>query len=109
MKNPLVLSLVLLLVVCVGVFVYWCNLGYGKVSDDAGDVARALYGVCLNESQEQLAIVEQRIDPNAAPETRLQLSERERGWLSAIVRKASEGDWKSAAASARQMSEDQVE
>jgi hypothetical protein len=112
MKNqPLVLTSLVVLALLVAGIVYYGNSGYGKVSADAYEIAKALYGTCLAESDERLNRVALLLDePDDAPDSEpLEITEKERRWLNSILKQAREGDWKSAASSARRMMEDQVE
>jgi len=105
MNKSLILSGVLFLALIVGGIVYWCTAGYGKVSPDAYEVAKALYGTCLSESDQRLEMVSSLLDDD---EDSLEVTARERDWLESMIEKAKDGNWKSAAKSARRMMEDQV-
>ncbi len=109
MKNQSLLATILV----VGVFVvtgviYWCSSGYGKVSGDAYEVAKALYSSCLSKSDERLDLVVELLEGEGDNEP-LEITDRERRWLDSMIQKARSGDWETAANSARQMMEDQVE
>ena len=87
--------------------VVWSSQGYGKVSPDAYQVATALYGSCLAESDQRLQSVSLLVSDES--EQPLELSDSERRWFESMIRTAEGGDWKSAAKSAKRMMEDQVE
>lgn len=101
------------------VTVYFLTDGYGKVSPAAYRCATALYGACMAEGAIRLNKVEEILRADQGLEETSELLDgkhplntfaaREKRWLRAIVKEAREGNWKSAALSARQMMEDQVE
>lgn len=112
MKNRSLISTVLVVVTLfVAGVAYWCNSGYGKVSHDAYEVAKALYGACLSRSDErvnQVAMLLEEADEVSASGS-IEINDTERRWLNTMISTAREGNWKSAAKSARRMMEDQVE
>ena len=87
----------------------WFSQGYGKVSPRAYEVSTALYGACLAKSDARLESIEGLLDEGAETEDASTVSEDERRWLESMIRTARDGDWESAAKSARRMMEDQVE
>ena len=91
------------------VIMVWTSQGYGKVSPRAYEVSTALYGACLAKSDARLESIENLLDEDADREDTPGVSENERRWLESMIRTARDGDWKSAANSARRMMEDQVE
>ena len=107
-------------VVALGFF-FFASGGYGKVSPSAYQCATALYSACMAQDTARLDRVETMViaggitrardgrDGKTATESGQQsMSEREKDWLLGIVNQARGGDWKSAAALARRMMEDQV-
>ena len=109
MKNQSLMATILVAVVfLVTGIIYWCSSGYGKVSDDAYAVAKTLVGTCLAKSDERLEKVVSLLEGDGENEP-LEITDRERQWLESMIQKARNGDWESAANSARQMMEDQVE
>lgn len=112
MKNKLSVGLaaiVVFLLVCI-VFLFWPS-GYGKVSPDAYEAAKAIYGACMSESGERLRLVTSLVDGDSEDDSirKLEISDTERQWLQLMIEKAEGGDWKVAAAQARQMMKDQVD
>ena len=116
MKNKLSVGLaaiVVFLLVCI-VFLFWPS-GYGKVSPDAYEAAKAIYGACMSESGERLRLVTSLVDGDSDGDSgddsirKLEISDTERQWLQLMIEKAEGGDWKVAAAQARQMMKDQVD
>jgi hypothetical protein len=105
-KGKIVLPIVSLLLVG-GLIMFWSSRGYGKVSPDAYEVSKALYGACLAKNDSRLDSVEELCEEGT--EHGLEITDTERRWLKSMVDTARKGDWKSAAQSARQMMEDQVE
>ena len=86
---------------------FWSTRGYGKVSPDAYEVSKALYGACLAKNEQRLQALDVLLDGDA--DGSFTVSEAERKWLEAMIDTAKDGDWKAAAQSARRMMEDQVE
>jgi len=86
---------------------FWSSRGYGKVSSEAYEVSKALYGACLAKDGDRLNAVEALLDEDA--ENSLTVSDTERRWLESMINTARDGDWKSAADASRRMMEDQVE
>jgi hypothetical protein len=96
---------VLILLASVGAFLF--NRGYGKVSPDAYEVSKALYGACLAKNEDRLEAVELLLDRQT--EKQIVLNAKERRWIESMIDAARSGDWESASKSARRMMEDQVE
>ena len=103
--NKLILSGVLFLALLLGGVFFWSNSGYGEVSPDAYEVAKALYGTCLSKNESRLDSVTVMLDGDDRP---LEITQTERDWLESMVRSAKDGNWNSAAKSARRMMEDQI-
>lgn len=104
------LLLPILGVILIGAAIMFCSSqGYGKVSPRAYEVSTALYGACLAKSDARLESIEGLLDEDAEAEDASTVSEDERRWLESMIRTARDGDWESAAKSARRMMEDQVE
>lgn len=82
----------------------WFDPGYGKVSEKAYALSKALYGACLNKNEEHLAKVENLLSSTGSES----LSDQERVWLKQIVDRARQGSWDEAAKNARRMMDDQV-
>ena len=107
MKNLTTIGVALGVLAIAVVMFLWLGRGYGTVSPDAYQVARALYSSCLAKSEVRLEAVEWTI--NDAGDPPLEITAKEQRWLKAIIADAKAGNWQSAAADARQMMEDQVE
>ena len=101
------LSLIVIAILVIALF-FFSNRGYGKVSREAYELAKALVGACSAESVERLDIVEQIIDETENDPT-IALTDRERTWLRSIIRKARNGNWEAAEKRARRMLIDQVD
>jgi hypothetical protein len=86
-----------------------CGGGFGEVSQDAYQVAQALYGCCLAKSERHLDAVEAMLESDGSGDQPLQISAEERKWLDAMIATARDGRWESAAKSARRMMENQVQ
>ncbi|MEM6654390.1 MAG: hypothetical protein AAF596_01180 [Planctomycetota bacterium] len=82
-----------------------CGQSYGDVSERAYEYAKALYSVANRQASDRLDGIAAKINADAESGG---LSEREAGWLLAIVEQSRDGDWSEAAAAARTMMEDQV-
>lgn len=111
-------SVAILMVVAIAIF-YFAAGGYGKVSPKTYQCATALYGACMAKDAIRLDRVEAMVMAGGIPEAddgptraksdEMPMSEREKSWLLAIINQARAGSWKSAAASAKKMMEDQVD
>ena len=91
-------------------FVCVCSLsclgcGYPEVSPKAYDITKALYSVCNLKREGDLDKVTDTISKAAANS---KLSEDESEWLLAIVEKARNGEWETAAQEAHSILKDQV-
>ena len=64
---------------------------------------------CLAKSDARLESIEGLLDEDADREHTPGVSQDERRWLESMIQTARDGDWESAAKSARRMMEDQVE
>lgn len=108
MKPIHVISILAVILVAAASIFLISNQGYGKVSRESYDMATAIYGACLAKSEIRLQKIEQLIHINnrTAPDP---MTDRERKWLKSIIQKAKNGNWESAANSARRMMEDQIE
>lgn len=108
-NHSLLLGVLLCVALLVGGIAWWLNSGYGEVSGDAYEVAKALYGTCLAEDEDRLERVTVLLEEQNDEDTeRLAITPKERRWLESMIDTARKGDWKSAARSARRMMEDQV-
>ena len=79
--------------------------GYPSVSQSTYEHAKALYAATNQKSLERLEVVAASIDECKANKD---LSVDEAKWLTAIVRKARDGDWVEANRECRQLMEDQI-
>ena len=105
-NGKLVLSMVAVLLIG-AVMVCWTSRGYGKVSPGAYEFSKAIIGACQAKSDDRVKAVEGLLAEDS--DVVVKISNTERGWLESMISKAKDGDWKSAANSARRMMEDQVE
>ncbi len=85
--------------------VAWFNQGYGEVSSKTYELSTALYTACMNRSEVHLSKVEELLGTEANES----IPSGERQWLQQIIDRARSGDWETAAKSARQIMEDQVD
>ena len=99
---------IVLAVIAAGLIFLWTgNRGYGKVSRETWEVARAVYGACLAKDERRLDAVEEKLAPDdGGPDG---ISPKELRWLNAIIKKARAGKWEAASRAARRIMEDQVE
>lgn len=87
------------------------NRGYGKVSYPTYQVATALYSACLSKSEARVDQIKSLLEDEGNPQEFdiASITDKERVWLSAIIRKAKSSDWESAAAEAKRMLDDQLQ
>ena len=78
--------------------------GYGTVSPETYEIAKAIYGVCNRQQTEKLPQVTALIESSL---TEQKITPQEAEWLHDLVRLAENGHWESAASKARQMLADQ--
>ncbi|MCA9019630.1 MAG: hypothetical protein KDA74_05785 [Planctomycetaceae bacterium] len=79
--------------------------GYPEVSPKSYEISKALYSVCNQKSTERLETVQTLIQSSLK---KSEITEREAGWLNAIVASANEGKWETATQEARRLMEDQT-
>lgn len=79
--------------------------GYGEVSPETYQYAKALYSLSNRQQEERLAMVEEKI---AAAAESGEISSTEAGWLQAICADCRSGDWQKAQSAARRIMQDQV-
>ncbi len=92
------------LLLAVSILLAGCG-GYGEVSPMTYEYAKALYGISNRHAEGKLPSVGQQI---TKAQMRGEISDREAGWLIAIVDDAAGGRWKAAQREARRIMEDQV-
>ncbi len=80
--------------------------GYGKVSPETYEFAKALYSATNRQSTESLDRAEEMV---LAARDAQELPAEESAWLLAIVADARNGDWEGANREARRLMTDQVE
>jgi len=80
--------------------------GYPQVSPKTYELSKALYSVCNQKSAERLPIISELIQDSLADGS---IGESEGKWLNDIIAIAQNGDWESAAQSARRILADQVD
>ncbi|MEM9353015.1 MAG: hypothetical protein AAGA92_08375 [Planctomycetota bacterium] len=80
--------------------------GYGKVSPETYEYAKALYSITNRQSSERLDRAEEMI---LAARDAQELPAAESEWLLAIVADARGGDWEGASQEARRLMDDQVD
>lgn len=78
--------------------------GYGPVSPRAYDYAGAVYGLCSRREAGRLDQLAEAIDQDRQAGL---LTDREAGWLGAMVADGRAGDWESAQRASRRMMQDQ--
>jgi hypothetical protein len=80
--------------------------GYGEVTPQCYEYAKALYSICNRKDADRLeeftALVEADLQSG-------ELGEQEADWLRGIADQARSGEWSSAQSSARRLLEDQVQ
>ncbi len=79
--------------------------GYGSVSPEAYEYAKALYSITNRQSEDSLDKVRAQL---TAAHQADRLPNKEAAWLIYIVDTAAAGDWKAANRECREMMEDQV-
>ena len=79
--------------------------GYGDISPDTYQYAKALYAITNRQVADKLDQVSQQID---LAQRQKRLADHEAQWLDEIIDDARAGQWKAANRAARQMMEDQV-
>lgn len=95
------------LVVLSAAIAWWLSREhYGDISDKAYELATATYGACMAKSEQRIDRVEALLDDK---EIASQISEQEMRWFRSIIQRARSDNWTSAAKSAKQMMQDQVE
>lgn len=80
--------------------------GYGEVSPQAYEYAKAIYNVTNRKAEDRLAKLSKQIDASRQAE---EISTTEADWLRDILKQAGDGNWKKANKQARAMMEDQVQ
>lgn len=80
--------------------------GYGEVSPQTYELAKAIHNVSSRQQAEKLPQVNELIVSSLKEG---QISEQEAEWLRTIVAHANEGDWEEAAKQSRRIMEDQVQ
>lgn len=108
MKTSHAVTLLAIFLIATASIYLIANRGYGKVSRESYDMATAIYGACLAKSEPRVEKVEQLIlaSDGSANDP---MTKQERQWLIGIIQKAKNGNWDSAANSARRIMEDQIE
>ncbi|MEM8865385.1 MAG: hypothetical protein AAGF31_07520 [Planctomycetota bacterium] len=79
--------------------------GYGEVSPQAYQYAKAIYNIAGRQASERIAPFREQV---RAAHADGEISEQELAWLEAIADDAQAGNWKPATKAARRMMEDQV-
>ncbi|QDU17329.1 hypothetical protein CA11_51700 [Gimesia maris] len=102
MRNRIVLFSTMLLLLTL---LPLSGCGYPAVSPKTYEISKALYSVCNQKSTERLETVEELIQTSLEKN---EITEREAGWLNAIVTSANEGSWETATQEARRLMEDQT-
>ena len=101
-NRKLILTSAVAIVIALVVSIWWLNRGYGEVSRQTYEISMALYSACQSKSEDRLSKIEQLLDEAG------EIPENERRWVEAIISRARDDNWESAANNARQMMEDQV-
>jgi len=89
--------------ILLGVMAVGC--GYGEVSPQTYELAKAIYNVCNRQQTEKLPVVAGLIDSSLEEG---KITEQEAGWLRDLIQQAEQGDWETATQKSRRMMEDQV-
>ncbi len=98
-------SILLAAFVVVAGILWYINQGYGEVSPQGYEFAKALYSCCNRCDQQRLETISAMVDEASK---KSEISENETQWLAGIIQQGRQGDWKSAAAEVRQLMLDQV-
>lgn len=98
------LNIRILILLVFPLFLIGC--GYGKVSGESYQYARALYMACNLKDPKRLQKVETQLLSVVPGE---KLSQKEKQWLLDIVNMGKRENWESGAKAARRMIRDQVE
>ena len=102
--RKLLIGLSLLLVLAGGL-AWLLNRGYGEVSQRGSEVAISLLSICNRQDLERLATIERLVSESSEAGT---MPPREVRWFRNIIDDAKSQRWERAAASTRQLMEDQV-
>lgn len=94
-----VFPILLLSLICSG-------CGYGKVSSETYEYAKALYSICNRQDTDRLTAFYEQL--STANENQ-QISEQEARWLEQIADDAKQGNWSKATKECRRMMSDQVD
>ena len=92
--------------VAVGAIWFWSSSGYGKISENAYELAVASYGACLAKSDQRIERIESML---SSDEFASSMTQQEIGWFQDLLADAKSERWDSAASVAKQMMQDQVE
>ncbi len=84
----------------------FCGCGYGKVSPKTYEYATALYSICNQKDAKRLEKLATMVEQSQQTS---EISDKEAGWLKAIIKQARGGSWETASSRARQMMNNQVE
>ncbi len=104
MNSKIVFGVGCGLLLLIGVL-WYASLGYGKVSPDTYQVAKAICGACMEKSDKRITKVRELLDDDGAE---IEISAKERGWLENMLAMAKDGRWDLAAREARQLMKEQV-
>jgi len=103
-NKKVVIGVTCALLLLVGVL-WFANRGYGKVSPDTYQVAKAICGACMEKSHKRIVKIEELLGGDGAE---LEISTRERVWLEDMLATAKDGRWDVAAKQARQLMKEQA-
>ncbi len=90
---------------CFSLILAVSGCGYGTVSPETYELAKAIYGVCNRQQTEKLPQVRELIETSLEKQ---EITEKEAQWLKDIVKQAEAGQWETAAAKARRIVSDQT-
>jgi len=85
--------------------IFCTGCGYGEVSPKTYELATSIYNVSNRKMTDKLESVTEQIETALEQE---EISEKEAGWLVAIVEQAEKQNWDKAMKDARRIMEDQV-
>lgn len=97
----------LLIAVLMAGLIIFLNRGYGKVSHEAYQMATAIYGACLSESEPRIQKIQRLLNQGNETFDMTKISSHEKRWLDDIIQQAHEGQWAEAASAAKQIMEAQ--
>ena len=97
---------IVLLIGVIAFVVYWFSQeSYGKISDNAYQLATATFGACKAKSVERLDKIDELLEDESFSS---QMTKQEIAWFTKLIDRARNGNWEGAAKSAEQMMKEQI-